>query len=55
MSDNSMAPVLSFLPNTTYDLPAFDLSFGIYQPLLLAQAQMALLSRASHGMTIEVI
>jgi hypothetical protein len=28
MSDNSMAPVLSFLPNTTYDLPAFDLSFG---------------------------
>jgi hypothetical protein len=29
MSDNSMAPVLSFLPNTTYDLPAFDLSFGL--------------------------
>jgi hypothetical protein len=27
--DNSMAPVLSFLPNTTYDLPAFDLSFGL--------------------------
>jgi hypothetical protein len=25
MSDNSMALVLSFLPNTTYDLPAFDL------------------------------
>jgi hypothetical protein len=24
MSDNSMALVLSFLPNTTYDLPAFD-------------------------------
>jgi hypothetical protein len=29
VSDNSMAPVLSFLPNTTYDLPAFDLSFGL--------------------------
>jgi hypothetical protein len=25
MSDNSMVLVLSFLPNTTYDLPAFDL------------------------------
>jgi hypothetical protein len=24
-NDNSMALVLSFLPNTTYDLPAFDL------------------------------
>jgi hypothetical protein len=28
MSDNSMASVLSFLPNTTYDLPACDLPLG---------------------------
>jgi hypothetical protein len=28
MSDNSMALVLSFLPNTTYDLPALDLPLG---------------------------
>jgi hypothetical protein len=26
---NLMALVLSFLPNTTYDLPAFDLPFGL--------------------------
>jgi hypothetical protein len=28
MADNSMASVLSFLPNTTYDLPACDLPLG---------------------------
>jgi hypothetical protein len=28
MSDNSMVLVLSFLPNTTYDLPVRDLPLG---------------------------
>jgi hypothetical protein len=28
MADNSMASVLSFLPNTTYDLPACDWPLG---------------------------
>jgi hypothetical protein len=32
MSDNSMALVLSFLPNTTYDLPWCDLPFGSLTP-----------------------
>jgi hypothetical protein len=42
MADKLMTSVLFCLPNTTYDLPAFD--------LLLEQAQTALLSMASQRM-----
>jgi hypothetical protein len=40
MSDNSMALVLSFLPNTTYDLPWCDLPLESSEPLVVARSPM---------------
>jgi hypothetical protein len=57
MADKLMASVLFCLPNTIYDLPAFNLLFGsankttpllIYQPLSLVQ--VALLSMVNQKM-----
>jgi hypothetical protein len=39
MADNSMALVLSFLPNTTYDLPALILPLGSAQRIIIVAAQ----------------